>query len=163
MNTSRQRVLDVRRVRLLQLERQVAEAAANLAAEEARLHALNEELQHVLDQRRSWEQQWQQWLQGDGVLHRGHFFNLRNLSVAAWEADVLDRREPIAQAKAEALATLEEVRSRLRPAYLRVRTLESLLKADALRECSTRDERLQSETLDEVTSYEWVAHPPCGS
>jgi hypothetical protein len=145
----------------MQLEQQVKDAAARLAAEEARLRALDEELHNVHEQRRAWEQQWQQWLQNDGVLQRGHFYNLRNLSLAAWEVDVTERREPVVAARASAREDLDRIRSRFRPAYLRLHALDALFRADELRERAMHAEMRQDETLDEVTSHEWVVQHPC--
>ena len=161
MINDRRRVLEAKRVRLMQLEQQVKAAAARLAIENDRLRALDEELQNVFAQRHTWEQQWQHWLQSDGVLHRGHFYNLRNLSLAAWEADVNERREPIAQAAQNASEALDEVRARFRPAYLRLHALEAFFRSAEMREVAVRTETQLDEMLEEVTSHEWVVRHTC--
>jgi hypothetical protein len=156
MNAQWRQILRIRELRLQALRLDLQTALRDLRTIEEALAALDEEVEQVRSQRAVWNEQWQKWLRSDGVLCRGHTYNLRNLSLAAWEADAMERRVPLANAHAAVSERVDGLRKRAHEAQQRLEIIERTYENIMLRQRNAAEELASCESTDEVTAYDWA-------
>jgi hypothetical protein len=151
-----QQLIAVRETRLQAAQAELRQALTALAEVEHELGIADDELRQVRDQKALWEGQWQHWLRQDGVLYRGQAYNLRHITLASWEADVLERRTKIKELHQTMLAEVQRVRTIVLKLQQRVDLLrERFTKLNKIRQ-RRRTDGIDTEALEEITLHGWT-------
>jgi hypothetical protein len=151
-----QQLIAVRETRLQAAQMELSQALTALAEVDRELRIVDDELRQIRDQKALWEGQWQHWLRQDGVLYRGQAYNLRHITLASWEADVLERRTKIEELHQTMLDEVRRVRTIAFKLQQRVDLLrEQLAKLNKIRR-QRRADRTDTETMEEITLHGWT-------
>jgi phage shock protein A len=152
-----QQLIAVRETRLRAAQVELGQALTALAEVAGELRLVDDELRQIRDQKALWEGQWQSWLRQDGVLYRGHAYNLRHVSLSSWESDATERWTEIK----ERYDSREEQAQSIRTTVLKMQQRVDLLKDRLARLCtaqqSHRTNVTDSRALEEMTLHGWAA------
>jgi hypothetical protein len=158
MNDSLRLLVRVRELHLARLEADHQAARQRLEYARQQLREVDDELAVLREQRAAWEQQWQHWLQHDGVLCRGQTYNLRHLNLAAWEGDISDRRTQLATARDAAEAAFATALRALQRAQVRISRLRDAAHEANRRHLNRTATHADANRAEETLSHTWTLH-----
>lgn len=155
-----QQLLAIREARLHALRAELVKAVAERAEVDREAAALDSELTQIAEQRRMWEDQWQNWLRDDRILRHGQEYNLYHVTLTAWAEDVQEQRAEVAMRLQAANEQVSIARDALLKAQQRVEVLRREHTARVTRTRAHAVGLVEARMLEDQEASRWPLHTP---